>query len=363
MAESSSEKTAFSSFGLASQRDAFVENLSTLVASGMGVAEAIAVLKTEILSSRMRRSVDSMYSDIESGFPLWRVFERARFFPSHIISLIRVGEESGKLSENLQMISSQQQKEREFRSKMRSAMMYPFFVLGLTGVIGIGIAWFILPKLAIVFSQLHVALPPITRALIVSGEFLQAYGTVAVPIVIGVIIVFIFFLFFFSRTKQIGQSILFSFPGIRTLLQEAELARMSYIIGTLLQSGIPVTQTMLSLAQSTTFPRYARFYSALAESIEEGNSFQRSFSEYPQSKKLFPAGFQQLIGVAEKTGTLPDAFLKMSRLYEGKTEMNMKNLSVILEPVLLVVVWLGVVGVALAVILPIYSLIGNLNVQ
>jgi len=356
-----SRATFFSTFGLRRDRDYFIENASTLIASGMGVIDALNAVNADIKSKRMRMLILSMRDEIESGSPIWRALERARLFPAHSISLIRIGEESGRLSENLQVVSIEQEKDRSFRSKIRAAMMYPLFVLGLTLVFGIGIAFFILPKLALVFSQLNIELPTITRIIIGAGVFLGEHGAIVLPIASLAIGGIIYIVFFFPKTKRVGQHILFMIPGVKRLIQESELARFGYLLGTLLDAGLPVTQALASLSQSSSFPNYDRFYRYLAARIEEGNSFQRCFATYKRVNRMIPTPVQQLIMTGERSGNLPEILKKIGQTYEAKTDATTKNLTVILEPILLVVVWLGVISVALAVIMPIYKLIGGLE--
>ncbi len=347
--------------GMGKERDYLVENLSMLVAGGMTVLSAIDAITVDMRSRSMKKILIMLRDDIEGGSPLWKAFEKSRIFRDHTISLIRLGEETGKLSENLKLVASQEEKDRIFRSKIKSAMMYPVFVLSVTVIVGVTIAWFILPRLATVFAQLRVELPILTRWLISIGEFLGQYGQIAVPIFFLMLALIVFFTFYFSKTKFIGQSILFTIPGIKKLFQEVELARFGYLLGTLLQAGVPVTQALDSLYNATLFPRYKKFYAHMRESVREGNSFQKSFASYKKSSTLIPMTVERLIVTSEQSGNLSETLLKISATFEEKTENTTKNIMVILEPILLVIVWLGVVAVALAVILPIYSLIGGLN--
>lgn len=347
--------------GIGRDRDYLIENLSMLVASGMTVSEALEGVVSELRSKRARQLAGGIVNDIEAGFPLSRALEQAGIFPAHTISLVRIGEESGKLAQNLRMIAEQQKKERVLRSRIRSAAMYPVFVLGLTLIIGVGIAWFILPKLATVFSQLKIALPLITKILIKAGAFLGAWGHIAIPAFLIVVVSIIYMLFFAQRTKHIGQSFIFAIPAIRLLLLETELTRFGYLLGTLLSAGLPVVQAIGSLRDATDFPAYRRFYTFLAEHIEQGDSFAKSFKTYQRLDRLIPASIQQLIVSAERSGNLSNILLEISKTYEERSETTTKNLSIILEPILLVIVWLGVVAVAVAVILPIYSLVGNFS--
>ncbi len=345
------------------ERTYLIENVSMLIASGMGVLEALDAVRGDLRSKKMRRIVAAMRENIESGSPFWRALKQASIFPTHTISLVRIGEDSGKLAQNLRVISAQQEKERSFQSKIRSAMLYPVFVLSLTLTVGVGIAWFILPKLSLVFGQLRIELPLVTKLLISFGTFLGAYGNIVVPLAVVAMALLVYLIFYFPKTRRVGQSLLFIIPGIKQLIREIELARFGYLLGTLLQAGLPITQALASLAEATVFPHYKKFYAYLTSSVEEGNSFEKSFARFPGMRRLIPTPIQQLIITGEKSGHLPEALIHVSQNYEVKNEVTTKNLMVILEPILLVIVWLGVVAVALAVILPIYSLIGGLQTQ
>ena len=241
--------------------------------------------------------------------------------------------------------------------------MYPIFILVLTAIIGLGIAWFILPRLASVFSSLKLELPLVTRILIATGKFLEGNGFWAIPCVVLILAIIFFFVFIFSKTKFIGQKILISTPGVKQLIREVELARFGYLLGTLLKASLPIVKSLDSMSKATTFRSYQRFYVHCRDSIMDGNSFQKSFLSYPKSHKFIPTPIQQIIISAEKSGNLAGSLIEIGKTFEEKTDNSTKNLAVILEPVLLVVVWVGVVGVALAVILPIYSLVGGLGNQ
>lgn len=348
-------------FGLGKERASVMASLTMLISSGLPINSALEAIQQDVRSGRMRSILTAVRQEVESGSPLWRALAASGLFPDHAISLIRLGEQSGKLRENLRLAAAEQEKNLQFRSKLRSAMLYPVFVLGLTAVIGVGIAWFILPKLATVFAQLRMDLPLITRILIRVGAWLGRYGLYALPAAAGVVLAALYFLFSYPKTKAAGQALLSTLPGIKQLLQEVELARFGYLLGTLLEAGLPVNQALDALSAATDDRRYRRLYDQVNRSIQDGNSFQKSFAAYRHINQLVPVPIQQLVVAAEKSGRLAPTLLKIGQLFEERSDTTTKNLTVILEPVLLVIVWLGVVAVALAVILPIYNLVGGLN--
>jgi type II secretory pathway component PulF len=350
-----------STFGLSKERDQFIENLSMLVMSGMSIIGALSSIIKQTKSPGMKLILERMLLEIESGSPVWKALDKTKFFKGYTISLIRLGEESGNFAENLKVVALEEEKDREFKSKVKSALMYPIFVLGLTGIVGIGISWFILPKLAKIFYDLKLALPLITRVLLAFGLFLNKHGLVAVPLASVVIGGFGYVTFGWNKTKFIGEAIIFSIPGIKSLLMEVEVARFGYLLGTLLEAGLPVTKAIDSLASASEVIRYKKFYLALRESIDAGNSFEKSFNAYKNINALIPPPVQQLIISGEQSGNLNKTLIKVGQVLEAKSDTTTKNLTIIMEPILLVIVWAGVVSVAFAVILPIYSLVGGLN--
>jgi type II secretory pathway component PulF len=355
------DQKKLSTFGLTKERDQFIENLSMLVLSGMSIIGAISSIIKQTKSPGMKAILERMLLEIEAGSTVWKAFDKTGFFKGYTISLIRLGEESGNFAENLKVVSLEEEKDREFKSKVKSALMYPIFVLVLTGVVGIGISWFILPKLAKIFYDLKLALPLITRVLLGFGLFLNKHGLIAVPLGLAVIGSISYVVFINQKTKWIGEHVIFSIPGIKNLLMEVEVARFGYLLGTLLEAGLPVTKAIDSLAGASEVLRYKKFYLALRESIEMGNSFEKSFAAYKDTNKLIPPAFQQLIVSGEQSGNLNKTLVKVGQVLEAKSDTTTKNLTIIMEPILLVIVWAGVVSVAFAVILPIYSLVGGLN--
>lgn len=343
------------------EKDYLIENLAMLLASGVDIVLALDSISFEIHSKKIKKVIANLQADINSGQNLWRALEHTKLLSSFYIALIRIGEETGRLPQNLQMIVVQQQKDRDLASKLQSAMLYPVIVFVATIVIGLGIAWFLLPRLAQVFASLKIPLPLITKILIAVGTFLGIYGIIVVPLLLVLVIGIFYFLFLSPKTRYIGQGLLFRIPGMHDLIAEIELSRFGYILGNLLQSGIPVVVALESLSSASDFPPYKKLYIYLQNSIEEGKSFQKSFDQNPRSSLLLPRTIQQLIISAEQAGHLPETLLKIGQNYEDKTDVTTKNLTVILEPILLVIVWLGVMGVAIAIILPIYSLIGQFN--
>jgi type IV pilus assembly protein PilC len=345
----------------AKDREYFSSNLALLLKAGVPVSDALTSLQETGRTRAFKAATAQMIQDVEEGLPLWKAMERSGVVSAQTLALVELGEQSGKLVDNMRLAARQEEKQRIFRAKVRSALLYPTFVLSLTAIVGLGVAWFLLPRLAETFGQLNVKLPFISKILINFGIFLKHDGFWAVPLGVALALLSIYLLFIAPKTRSIGLRLLFFIPGISGLMYETEVARFGYLLGTLLDAGLTVIEALGLLARATAAPQYQKFYQYLRTSFEDGYSFRTSLVKYKPAAKLLPPSVQQMIIAGERSGALPETLLNIGTIYEDKADISTQNLEVILEPILLVIVWLGVLAVAVAVILPIYSLVGNLQ--
>ena len=349
------------SFGIGSEKEFLIDNLSVLLGSGMDVLASLKAIAAETRSRRLRSLINMMVEDVENGESVWKTIEHTRLFPRQTISIIRIGEESGRLVDNLRLLALQKQKDRMFRAKILGAVAYPAFIVLFGSVVGFWVLFFLLPQLASTFASLNVPLPTITRYLIATGGFTRDHWPVMIPTMLlsGSLLVVV--LFILPRTRFLGQFLFLHMPGVGRLLTDAETGRVGYLLGTLLNAGVDLVEAMRSVASSASFSFYAHFYSYVADSLEEGQTFDQAFTGYKKSRRVLSIPMQQLIVSSERSGNVPQAFLSIGELYQFRADMSAKNLTIILEPLLLLLIGVSVLFLALAVILPIYSLMGAIE--
>lgn len=344
------------SFGLHNESNFFIQNLAVLVGAGIGIPDALSSVYSEVRSFRMRSAIREIMKNVDDGLSLSKAVNLAGIVVPHTLSLISLGEMSGRLSQNLQVASMQNEKEAMFRSRVRSALAYSSFVLVTALVVGIGVAWFVLPKLASFFADLNAPLPFLTRWIIKVGVFLQDYGYIFLPLFFGIFGIMAYFLFSFPKTKFIGHTILFHIPLIKRLILETEIARFGFFSGTMVKAGIPIQTVFEILPTTTTFGNYKTLYSFFSRKVLEGASFQKIFLQYKNLNSLFPLPVRQMIVASEKSGTLSETLLKIGNLYEAKVESTSKNIPAFLEPALLLFIGCLVAVLALGILMPVYSL-------
>lgn len=348
-------------FGLSKEKEYFIEMLSMLLNSGMDISVALTSIKEELKNKRLKNIIDNIKENVESGLPIWKALRDSKLLPSQIVSMVQIGEESGTLSENLEVIAEQQKKDRLFKSKVRSALIYPIIIIILAFVIALGISWFILPRLVPIFTSLSREIPFLTKALIWLGQVFLNWGSVIVPAGIIIIAFLVFFLFVFTPTKGAGQWITYHIPITKKLVQEVELARLGYTLGNLLKVGLPIEEAFEALIKSTAYYNFKKYYHYLKDEVLAGEGFIKSFKYSKKTNKLIPPTIQEMVGSGEQSGKLSETFLAIGEIYEQKTEITAKSLATTIEPVILIFIGLVIMAVALSIIIPIYGLLDVFN--
>lgn len=338
----------------------FLDNLSLLIGSGMGVNTSLRILYKNTQDPSLKKTLNSMLSSVESGSSLSQTMQDHNFLPDFLISLIRIGEESGNLADKIKRTVISLDKDQRRRAQLRSALFYPVFVLTLVIALGIGVSTFILPRIGQVFSNMNVKLPIMTKILIQIGEFMSKYWYIIIPLIIGTLVLSILVLFVFPATRKSGQWLLFHLPVFNDLIVKTEVSRFAYNLSMLLNSGIPITKALWSLSKIHDYYMYKNYTQFLANYIQNGKSFYNIFDiNKKRTNAILPFAAQEIITAGEESGKLPEVLEQLGYRYEQESEQIAKNIAILLEPALLIVVWVGVIFLAVAILLPIYSLVGN----
>lgn len=342
------------------EQDQVLSNLVMLLRSGLDLASCVGALENDARDRTIKKKLGSIRRSLENGALFSQSLAAEHLFSPHAVALIALGERSGRVAENLSVIMEQEKKNRQFRGALQSALLYPSIVLAVALIVGVGVTIFILPRLADLFSQLSIELPLLTRLLVNAGLFIKHAPPLFLPL-LGAGLALCLIAFF---SNAVGRAWLHSavgrLPVLGPFTMTVELARMGYVAGTLLEAGVPIVETVSSLADTAPLARWAALYRSLAGHIERGYTLKDFFSQ--KRRSLFiPRPIQTMLVTAEQSGRLGATFSDIGRIYEEKLENESKRLAIALEPLLLVLVWIGVVFLALAVLLPIYNLIGAIN--
>ncbi|HBK34536.1 MAG: Type IV pilin [Candidatus Uhrbacteria bacterium GW2011_GWE2_40_58] len=333
------------------------KNFAVMLKAGLTVSESLVIL-AEQSSGKLAKVLNRLSREVRSGQSLGDVLvPESKTFNSLFISSVRVGESSGTLSENLEHIAGQLEREYRIRRNIQSAMLYPMIVLIATFFLGIGIATFVLPQMVRVFDSLKADLPWSTRTVLAVATMFQHYGYLIVPFLV------IFFLVLVGLLRQkflhrFTHPILLHFPIIHAFLHDVNRARFCRSVGMLIQSGVPIQESLEIVGNSLSNYVYQQSALSMQKKIETGQSFSDILTFYP---KLYPKMILRMVAVGERSGGLGDSLLYLANYYEEKIDFQAKNFSSLLEPVLLILIGLVVGFVAVSILSPIYSITSSLR--
>ena len=337
----------------------FTKHLSMMIKSGITLSEAVDTISTQTRSNKFHKVLSEISSDIKNGKSFPKSLDKhPKVFDRFYISLIEVGEESGTLSESLDFLAKQLAKEYALKKKIQNALLYPAIVLIAVIVVGIGMSLFVLPKLIDLFESLDVKLPLTTRILLFFANTMKNHGILVIGGFFALIALFnLSIRLSFVRPKW--DRLTLSFPIFGPLFQNEQLTSLCRNLGIMLKSGLSITKALDVQYHGTENSVFKDYVLRLQKSIDKGKDLQKELSENNYSK--FSPIAIKMIGVGEKTGKLDEAFLYLGDFFEDEVDSIAKNLSVVLEPIILLVIGLIVGFVALAIISPIYSLTGSIK--
>ncbi len=342
-----------------SERSLLAKRLSFLIKAGVPIVESFHLLQKQTRSKKKQKIYEQIIEDVTSGKRLASSLARfPKMFGAFAINIIKIGEESGILDQNLQYLAQELQKQQVLRRKIIGSLIYPIFItlatLGVTSVLTI----YIFPKLRPIFSSLHVNLPLTTRILIFTSDFLIHDGLWAF---IGLIILITAFFITRNKIKKFRLFLdlsLLKIPLIGGMLKSYSLANINRTLGLLLKSGVKVVQALEITADTTSNLAYKRGLHLAATGVIKGEKISKSLE---MQTKLFPDLAAHLIAIGETTGNLPETFIYLSEMYEVEVEEMTKNLSSAIEPVLMAFMGIVVGLVAISVITPVYEVTQHLQ--
>jgi len=333
-------------------------NLGSMLIAGLTVTRALSVIERQSSNPRLTGVVKRVIERINQGDPFNETLkEFPETFDNLYVSLVRAGEETGNLADSLKTLAIQMERASNLKKKVKGAMIYPAIVVTVMFVIGILMMIYVMPQITGVFKGMNKELPATTSILIGVSDFLVNYTVFALGGIFGLIGGFIYFL----RTKwgKIASSwLIVRLPVIGNLAKETNAARTARTLSSLLNSGVDVIRSINITEEVLQNVFYKEVLADAAARVEKGTSLSETFIE---RKDLYPILVGEMILVGEETGQIAGMLGELAIFYETEVERKTKDLSTIVEPILMVVIGATVGFFALALIAPIYSISDGLK--
>lgn len=336
-----------------------MKRLSLLIRSGMSIPEAVRTVGRGV-RGELGRALTDTATRVEGGGTVSAALSiHARVFAPISIQIVRVGEESGSLSESFSYLARELEKQARLRGKLVGALIYPVLLAFLTLLIAGGLVLFIFPKVLPLFGSLGAALPLPTRMMLAISGYLMEWGLITLVVLILLASAVSIALAKYEQLRRIRAQIALRIPVVSSILTAYRLSTLARSLGVLLQAGMPLPDSLQGAGRATGHILYIESLESVAATVEEGNELRRGFA----ASVLFPPLVADILSAGEASGSLTEAAFHLADYYENEFEEATRKLSVLVEPVLMICMGLIVGFVAIAMILPIYSITDHLHAR
>jgi len=333
----------------------FCRHLAVMIKAGVSLTEGLEILSRQTRSAKFGRIIREIAEKVREGKSFSQALSQyPDVFDNLFVSMIQVGEVSGNLEKVLRILADQMKKDYQLRSKVKGAMVYPAVILA--AMIGIGFLMMVkvIPKITSVFLELKIELPLTTRLVIKISQFLQKYSLVVLLLFIGLIFL-IRFLIKIKSVKRVLDYVFISLPLLGPIIKKINIARFARNLSSLIEGGVEIVQALRIVAQTMGNSCFQEVLIKAGQEIQKGKSLSKFFQFYTN---LFPLMVIQMIKVGEETGTLSYTLVTLADFYEEEVTNITKNLSSIIEPVLMIIIGAAVGFFAVSMIQPMYSMMG-----
>lgn len=351
---------SFFPIGLSTKEQTFfAKRLSFLIRANIPLLESLEMLRQQTKSRGYKYVLDSVIDDVSNGQYLSKSLGKfQKTFGVFTINIIKIGESSGILSQNLDYLADELKKKQSLRRKVIGAFVYPTLITLATLGITIFLMVYLFPKITPIFGSLHVELPLSTRIVIFLSDLLRDNGLF---IFLGLIVLIFGFTLLLKQSR--GVRILFEkwimeIPLIGNVIKFYNLANSTRTLGLLLQGGVTLSRALPITADTTKNLMYKEEFYTLGLSVNRGEKISVRLDK---RRDLFPDVLSQMIAVGEKSGSLSDTLVYLSEMYESEVDDFTKNLSSLIEPVLMIFMGILVGFIAISIITPIYGISQNLH--
>ncbi|MSR87663.1 MAG: type II secretion system F family protein [Candidatus Zambryskibacteria bacterium] len=332
----------------------FAKNLGLMIEAGLSVTRALAVMSKQAKKVALKSLLTELEDDVNHGTTLSDALgKRSKVFSPLFISMVKAGEESGGVAGSLAIVASQMEKSYQLVKKVRGALIYPVVIIGVMIVLAILLLIFMVPTLTATFSGLGVELPLPTRILIAASSFL-VNNTFLVLVFFVAVVVAVLAFWRSQRGQNLFDIVSLKIPVIGEMIREVQVARTARTLSSLLSSGVEIVVALEVTSEVLQNHLYKEALNHARSAIQKGEAMSAIFSQY---EHLYPVFMSEMTAVGEETGKISTMLMGVAGYYEAEIDQKTKDLSTIIEPVLMVIIGIGVGIFAISMLAPTYSLV------
>lgn len=330
----------------------FTRQLATMINAGLPIVEALSILRMQT-SSALQNVFSQILADVEGGESLSESMKRhPKVFSPTYIALIKSGEAGGVLDKVLNRLADNLEKQEEFRGKVKGALIYPAIIVVGMVIVAIIMIVFVIPKLTTLYEQFDADMPLATRLLLGVSDLFINYWFVFTAILVGGLIGFNAYRKTDAGKRKLAE-FMFRIPIIGDLQRQIILTELTQTMAMMVGAGVPILEALSVTSGVLNNVIIQDALDDVATNIEKGFPIAFSFAKHPEA---FPYILSQMVAVGEETGKMEEVLTKISHVFEVESEQKVKALTSAIEPIVMIVLGIGVAFLVIAVILPIYNL-------
>lgn len=331
----------------------FFRQLSVMISASVPLVKALRTLVRQTKNVRLKTIISDIADEVDGGAKLSQVMKRyPKVFSNFFVQMIRSAETTGKLDEILLYLADQAEKDYDLMSKVKGAMIYPVFILSGLLIVGVVMIMFVLPQVLSILAEGGAEeLPMTTRAIIWLSDFLRGYWWTLIIVIVSVVMSYRAVVRTESGRRRVD-ILKIKIPIFGEIYNKTYLTRLARSLSTLLSSGVPLTQSLDIVADVIGNTFYRDLTRETIKEVEAGNSVT---TVYARDKNV-PVMLSQMMSVGEQSGRLDKILLKLADFYSRELENLLRNLVTLIEPIIMVLMGIGVGFLVSAIILPIYNL-------
>lgn len=352
-------KTLFKYYDQVSEKElvVFFSQLAILVEGRVPIVVALTAIKEQSTNVYFGRVIQEMIEDIEDGMSFSGAMEKQTdVFSNLAINVIRAGETSGDLKKSIEYIAENIERNYNLSSRVKSALIYPAIVMIVFFIIGFLVISFIVPKLTMIIKDLNADVPWYTQVLITSGDFMSRYWWAVALAMMGFVAGILYYVKTEDGQKEWDQMKL-KLPIFGAVFRSVYIARFAQNLAALLSSGIPIIRALIIVSEVVNNVVYKEILVKAAEEVKRGGAMSDVF----RKTYLMPPMVTQMVKIGEDSGQIDTVLGHVAKFYDQETETTTKNLSTLIEPLLMIVIGLAVGFMAFSVLMPIYNIAGQIK--
>lgn len=329
----------------------FFRQLAVLIEARVPLVSSLSAINDQTINKYFHRILSEMINDVEDGLPFSEAMEKhPDVFSMLSINLIKAGEASGNLKGSVEYVADNIEKNYMLSSRIKSAMTYPCIILIVFFVIGFLMVSFILPRLTEVIKELNANIPWYTQMIISVGDFMSVYWWAVAIIILG----FIGGLIYYLKTpggKREWDQVKIKLPIFGLLYRNIYISRFAENLAVLLAGGIPIIRALTITSAVINNIVYEEIILETAEKVRVGGNISDVFGQSP----LIPPVVSQMVRIGEESGQLDAILRHLAKFYDQETDMMTKNMTSLIEPVLIIIIGIAVGFMAFSILMPIYN--------